>query len=302
MQSAPEHRKAIRLPVLEPAKLAAGLYVVATPIGNLTDVSLRALSVLASADLVLCEDTRITNRLLDRYGLGVSLLAYHDHNAAAVRPKVLARLKEGESVALVSDAGTPLLSDPGYKLVREVTEAGHKVFPIPGPSAALAALVTAGLPTDRFFFEGFLPPKSGQRGNRLAEIVSIPATLIFYETGPRLAECLADLSAVLGSRDGAVCRELTKTYEEVRRGSLAELAAHYKDAAEPKGEIVIVVGPPDPDAKQISEEDIDKMLKDALKKFSVKDASSLIAAETGLSKKEIYKRALTLAAADGKKR
>ena len=302
MKSDRENRNAVILPVLEPVKLAMGLYVVATPIGNLTDVSLRALSVLASADLVLCEDTRITSRLLDRYGLNSSLLAYHDHNAAEVRPKVLARLAEGASVALVSDAGTPLLSDPGYKLVREVVEAGHKVFPVPGASAALAALVSAGVPTDRFFFEGFLPPKPGQRKNRLTELVSIPATLIFYETGPRLAESLSDLSTILGARGGAVCREMTKTYEEVRRGMLAELALHYKDAAEPKGEIVIVVGPPDPDAEKISDQEIDAMLASALKKFSVRDASNLIAAETGLPKRDIYKRALALDSLDGKKR
>ncbi len=292
----------VTLPVLEPLKLAPGLYVVATPIGNLSDVSLRALSVLASADLVLCEDTRITRRLLDRYGLNPSLLSYHDHNAATVRPRVLARLGEGASVALVSDAGTPLISDPGYKLVQAAIEAGHRVFPIPGASAALAALVAAGLPTDQFFFEGFLPAKSGQRRNRIAEVASIPATLVFYETGPRLAESLADLSASLGLRSGAICRELTKTYEEVRRGTLAELAAHYKEASEPKGEIVIVVGPPDPDAEQISEEKIDELLGNALKKFSVKDASNLIAAETGLPRRDIYKRALSLNDANGKKR
>jgi 16S rRNA (cytidine1402-2'-O)-methyltransferase len=288
----------VKLPVLEPVRLAPGLYVVATPIGNLGDVSLRALSVLASADLVLCEDTRISRRLLDRYGLNPSLLAYHDHNAASVRPKILAKLSEGAAVALVSDAGTPLVSDPGYKLVQAAIEAGHKVFPVPGASAALAALVAAGLPTDRFFFEGFLPPKSGQRKNRIAELAAIPATLVFYETGPRLAESLADLSAILGARDAAMCRELTKSYEEVRRGSIASLAAHYKDA-EPKGEIVLVVGPPDPDAEKISDERVDELLGSALKKFSVKDAASLIANETGLPKREIYQRALAL---DGKKR
>jgi 16S rRNA (cytidine1402-2'-O)-methyltransferase len=290
----------VKLAPLEPIRLAAGLYVVATPIGNLTDVSIRALSTLASADLVLCEDTRITRRLLDRYGLAPSLLAYHDHNAASVRPKILAKLAEGAAVALVSDAGTPLVSDPGYKLVQAAIGAGHKVFPVPGASAALAALVVAGLPTDRFFFEGFLPAKSGQRKNRVAELAAIPATLVFYETGPRLAESLADLSTVLGARSAAVCRELTKSFEEVRRGSLAELASHYKNASEPKGEIVLVIGPSDPDAEKISDAQVDALLGDALKKFSVKDAASLIANETGLSRREIYQRALALA--DGKKR
>lgn len=298
----PERHKSapVKLPALEPVRLAPGLYVVATPIGNLGDVSLRALSVLASADLVLCEDTRITRRLLDRYGLSSSLLAYHDHNAASVRPKVLARLKENAAVALVSDAGTPLVSDPGYKLVQAAIEEGHKVFPVPGASAVLAALVTAGLPTDRFFFEGFLPPKSGQRKNRIAELAAVPATLVLYETGPRLAESLADLSATLGTRKAAVCRELTKSYEEIRRGPLPGLAAHYKDAAQPKGEIVLVIGPPDPDTEKLSDDKVDALIGDALKKFSIKDTASLIAGETGLPKRDVYQRALALAG--GKKR
>lgn len=278
----------------ETSRLAPGLYVVATPIGNLRDITLRALEVLGSANLVLCEDTRVTLKLFERHNLSSKLLAYHDHNAASVRPRVLEALASGSAVALVSDAGTPLVSDPGFKLVEAAIEAGHRVFPIPGASAALAALVSAGLPSDRFFFEGFLPPKSAARKTRLSELRAIPATLIFYESGPRLADSLTDMSASLGTRSAAVCRELTKAYEEVRRGSLAELASHYQEAGAPKGEIVVVVSPPGEEAP-LDDADIDKKIKAALKKLSLKDASAAIAAETGLPRKEIYARALALA-------
>lgn len=287
---------------IERVVLTPGLYVVATPIGNLGDVTLRALSVLASADLVLCEDTRITRRLLDRYGLRPSLLAYHEHNAASVRPRVLAKLGEGETVALVSDAGTPLVSDPGYKLVEAAIEAGHRIFPVPGASAALAALVAAGLPTDRFFFEGFLPAKAGQRRSRIAEIAEIPATLVLYESGPRLTASLADLAAGLSERDAAICRELTKKFEEVRRGTLAQLAEHYRNAGEPKGEIVVVVAPPTNDTKRTSPAELDAKLKDALKKLSVKDAAEAVAGETGIKRREVYQRALALAGKRDKKK
>jgi 16S rRNA (cytidine1402-2'-O)-methyltransferase len=280
---------------IERTQLAPGLYVTATPIGNLGDVTLRALSVLASADFVLCEDTRVTRRLLDRYGLKPQLLAYHEHNAASVRPRVLARLKAGESIALVSDAGTPLVSDPGYKLVQAAAEAGHKVFPIPGASAALAALVAAGLPTDRFFFEGFLPAKSGQRRTRIAELAAIPSTLVFYETAPRLADSLSDLAGGLGRRTAAVCRELTKAFEEIRRGTLPELASHYARAGAPKGEIVIIVGPPLADAAVLSADAVDSKLRSALKKMSVKDAADMIAEESGMKRRDVYQRALALA-------
>jgi 16S rRNA (cytidine1402-2'-O)-methyltransferase len=275
-------------------RLVPGLYVVATPIGNLRDITLRALEVLREADLVLCEDTRVTRKLLERHQLAPKLLPYHDHNAASVRPRVLEELAKDSAVALVSDAGTPLVSDPGFKLVQAVIEAGHRVFPIPGASAALAALVSAGLPSDRFFFEGFLPPKRGARKTRLTELRAIPATLIFYESGPRLGESLADMGATLGARDAAVCRELTKAFEEVRRGLLGELASHYEDAGAPKGEIVVVVSPPGEEAP-LDGADLDAKIKAALKKLSLKDASAAIAAETGLSRKEIYARALTLA-------
>jgi 16S rRNA (cytidine1402-2'-O)-methyltransferase len=276
------------------SRLGAGLYVVATPIGNLKDITLRALEVLRAADLVLCEDTRVTRKLLERHHLAPKLVAYHDHNAASVRPRILAELAKGSAVALVSDAGTPLVSDPGFKLVAASIEAGHRVYPIPGASAALAALVTAGLPSDRFFFEGFLPPKSGARKTRLAELRAIPATLIFYESGPRLGDSLADIAAVLGLRNAAVCRELTKAFEEVRRGSLAALASHYEEAGPPKGEIVVVVGPPG-EADAPDDADIDRKIQAAMKKLSLKDAASAIAAETGLPRKEIYARALALA-------
>ena len=279
---------------IETIRLAPGLYVVATPIGNLSDITLRALATLKAADLVLCEDTRVTRKLLDRYSLAPRLLAYHDHNAASVRPKILRELAGGGAVALVSDAGTPLVSDPGYKLVTEVLEAGLRVFPVPGASALLAALVAAGLPTDRFFFEGFLPPKSGQRKNRLAEIKEIPATMVFYETGPRLADCLTDLAEVFGARMASVCRELTKAFEETRRGTLAELAAHYEASGAPKGEIVIVVAPPDAQAKTVSPDELDAQLKRALRHGSLKDAVAAVAEETGVKKREVYARALAL--------
>jgi len=285
-----------RIPVtIEPVTLAPGIHVVATPIGHLGDVTLRALATLAAADLVLCEDTRVTRKLLDRYGLSPPLLAYHDHNAAEVRPRILRRLAENASIALVSDAGTPLVSDPGYKLVAEAIAAGHPVYPVPGASALLAALVTAGLPTDRFWFEGFLPPKASQRKSRIAELAQIPATLLLYETGPRIAESLADLASALGARPAAICRELTKAYEEVRRGTLAELAGHYANAAAPKGEIVIVVGGFDESAHAVSSEELDALLKQALARGSLKDAVAEVTGETGLKRRDVYARALALA-------
>src|SRR5262245_44963211 len=208
---------------VEAPSLPAGLHLAATPIGNLRDVTLRVLEVLAAADVIACEDTRVTRRLLDHYGISTPLTPYHEHNAAAARPKLLARLAQGEGIALVSDAGTPLVSDPGFKLVRAAREAGHPVIAAPGASAALAALTSSGLPTDRFFFEGFLPSKDGQRKARIAELARIPATLIVYEGGPRVARALGALAEGLIGRQAAVCRELTKLHEEVRRGDLAAL-------------------------------------------------------------------------------
>ena len=211
-------------------RLAPGLHIVATPIGNLGDITLRALATLAGADLIACEDTRVTRKLLDRYGIATPLTPYHDHNAAKARPALLRRLAEGAAIALVSDAGTPLISDPGFKLVRAAQEAGHPVTALPGASAVLAALAVAGLPTDQFFFAGFLPPKQAARRARIAELARIPATLVLFETGPRLAATLADLAAGLGRREAAVCRELTKLHEEVRRGDLATLAQSLRAA------------------------------------------------------------------------
>lgn len=280
---------------LPAARLAPGLHVVATPIGNLGDITVRALETLAGADIIACEDTRMTRRLTDRYGIDVPLISYHDHNGASMRPKLLARLAGGQALALVSDAGTPLISDPGYKLVVEVAEAGHRIFPLPGASALLAALVAAGLPTDRFLFDGFLPPKPGQRRNRITELSRIPSTLVLYETGPRLAESLADLAEILGPRRAAVCRELTKTFEEVRRGPLPELAAQYAGERDPKGEIVLVVGPPVEQAAQ--DDDVDAALARALAEHSLKDAVAAVSALTGRHKREVYARALALSQA-----
>ena len=280
--------------------LAGGLYVVATPIGNLGDISLRALQVLAAADLICCEDTRVTRKLLDHYAIATSLTPYHEHNAAAARPKILERLAAGDAIALVSDAGTPLISDPGYKLVREAGQAGHAVTTAPGASAVLTALSLAALPTDRFFFEGFLPPKQAARQKRIAELIRIPATLVLFESGPRLAEALADLAAGLGEREAAVCRELTKLHEEVRRGDLLSLAQDYAQGAETRGEMVIVIAPP----QEQQAEDIDALLRHALARVSVKDAVGEVALATGRSKREVYQRALELSdeSSDGKAR
>jgi 16S rRNA (cytidine1402-2'-O)-methyltransferase len=275
-------------------QLAPGLYLVATPIGNLRDMTLRGLEILAAADLVACEDTRVTRKLFDHYGLSAPLIAYHDHNAEAARPKILERLAAGSAVALVSDAGTPLISDPGYRLVRAVTAAGHPVIAAPGASAVLTALTVAGLPTDRFFFEGFLPAKSGARQARIAELIRIPATVVLYESGPRIAATLADLAAGLGAREAAIGRELTKLHEEVRRGTLATLANDYAAGAETRGEFVIVVAPPAPDPPADAAE-IDALLRAALARASVKDAVAEVAAATGEPRRAVYSRALELA-------
>jgi 16S rRNA (cytidine1402-2'-O)-methyltransferase len=278
---------------LEAPALAPGLHIVATPIGNLRDTTLRALEVLAAADLIACEDTRVTRKLLDHYGIATPLTPYHDHNAAEARPKLIARLAAGAAIALVSDAGTPLVSDPGFKLVRAAHDAGHAVTAVPGASAALAALAIAGLPSDRFFFEGFLPAKAGQRQARIAELSRIPATLLLFETGPRLAAALADLAQGLGAREAAVCRELTKLHEEVRRGDLGSLAAHYEHAGAPRGEIVLVVSPP---AEQSADAvDLDTLLRNALARVSLKEAVAEVATVTGRPRREVYQRALQLA-------
>jgi 16S rRNA (cytidine1402-2'-O)-methyltransferase len=274
--------------------LASGLHLVATPIGNLRDITLRAIEVLAAVDLIACEDTRVTRKLIDHYGIATPLTPYHDHNAAEVRPQLLARMGAGAALALASDAGTPLVSDPGYKLVREACERGLLVTALPGPSAVLAALSVSGLPTDRFFFEGFLPAKEGQRRSRIAELKRIPATLVLFESGPRLAATLAELAAGLGAREAAICRELTKLHEEVRRSDLATLARDLASAPEPRGEIVLVIAPPDRQAGMVEEEELDDLLRQALARHSVKAAVAEIAAVTGLPRREVYQRALAL--------
>jgi 16S rRNA (cytidine1402-2'-O)-methyltransferase len=275
-------------------KAAPGLHIVATPIGNLGDITLRALATLAGADLIACEDTRVTRKLLDRYAIGTPLTPYHDHNATAARPRLLQRLAEGAAIALVSDAGTPLVSDPGFKLVRAVQEAGYSVTSLPGASAPLAALAVAGLPTDQFFFAGFLPPKQTARRARIAELARIPATLVFFETGPRVVATLADLAAGLGSREAALCRELTKLHEEVRRGDLETLARTYAAGGELRGEIVLVIAPPAAQ-EQPSADDAETLLRQALARVSLKDAVGEVALATGLSRRDLYQRALALA-------
>jgi 16S rRNA (cytidine1402-2'-O)-methyltransferase len=275
------------------SKLSPGLVIVATPIGNARDITLRALDVLRQADAIACEDTRVTGMLMARYGIGTPLLAYHEHNAARMRPVLLDRLARGDTIALVSDAGTPLVSDPGYKLVRAAIEAGIPVSAVPGASAALTALVTSGLPPDRFLFAGFLPPRAAARRSELRELSSVRATLIFFESAGRLAETLADMAAVLGPREAVVARELTKLYEELRRGSLAELEAHYADAEPPKGEIVILVGPPP--ATEATDEAIDVALRTALTTASLRDAVAAVATDLGVPRRRVYARALRLA-------
>ena len=272
--------------------MAAGLYILATPIGNARDISLRALETLKSCNVIAAEDTRVTSKLLSIHGISKPLIAYNDHNAPQMRPKILGRLAQGELVALVSDAGTPLVSDPGYKLVREAIAAGVHIVALPGPSAVLAGLTLSGLPSDRFLFAGFLPSRSGERKSALEELKGIGATLIFFESAQRLAESLAAMAEVLGDRACAMTRELTKLHEEVRRGSLTELAAHYEKAGAPKGEVTLLVGPPLEAAPDIAR--IDAALKTALAFMPVKAAADLIAGLTGAPRKQIYARALEL--------
>jgi 16S rRNA (cytidine1402-2'-O)-methyltransferase len=273
--------------------LAPGLYLVATPIGNLGDVTLRGLETLAAADLIACEDTRVTARLLERYGIRTALTPYHDHNAATALPKLLGRLHDGAAVALVSDAGTPLVSDPGYRLVCAAHEAGLPVTAVPGASAVLAALAVAGLPTDRFFFEGFLPTKDVARRSRIADLARIPATLVLFETGPRVAAALAALADGLGDRHAAVCRELTKLHEEVRRDGLIALARDYAAGRETRGEFVLVVAPAQ--AAATSADEVDALLRQALATQTLKDAVGAVAAATGEPRAQVYRRALALA-------
>jgi 16S rRNA (cytidine1402-2'-O)-methyltransferase len=277
------------------APLPAGLYLVATPIGSAADVTLRALDILARADAIAAEDTRRARQLMELHGVPLGprpLIPYHDHNGAAQRPGLLGRIAAGEAVALVSDAGTPLVADPGWRLAREAIDRGLPVTAAPGASAVLAALSLAGLPTDRFLFAGFAPPRAGERARFLAEFAAVPATLVFYESPRRLAEALAAMAEAYGPRPAAVCRELTKRFEEVRRGPLDALAADYAAGPEPKGEIVVVIGPPE--AAPASEADIDAALRAAMARASVKDAARQVAEALGAPRKAVYQRALAL--------
>jgi 16S rRNA (cytidine1402-2'-O)-methyltransferase len=284
-----------RLAGQPPQALGPGLYVVSTPIGNLRDITLRALDVLKSVEEVLAEDTRVAGKLMSAYGLKVRLSPYHDHNGAERRPGLISRMQAGAKIALISDAGTPLVSDPGWKLAHDALEAGVKVFPIPGASAMLAGLVASGLPSDQFLFAGFLPPKSGARRAAADALKAVPGTLIFYESGPRLAASLEDLAISLGgNRQAAVARELTKLFEETRRGTLADLAAHYAEAGPPRGEIVLLVGPPL--ETEITQDAIDAALLDALKDQPTKAAANAVADALGLPKRDVYQRALQLKA------
>ena len=290
--SEPKHSEAAKQPSGDDgrADLAPGLYVVATPIGNARDVSLRALDVLKGADLIAAEDTRVTSKLLTIFAISRPLTAYNDHNGPKERPRLLAKLRQGGRIALCSDAGTPLVSDPGYKLVREALAEGIAVHAIPGASAPLTALTLAGLPTDRFLFAGFLPPKSAERRTVLAELNGVRASLVFFEAPQRLSESLADLAAVLGDRPAAVTRELTKLHEEVRRGPLSKLAAAYGDEDPPRGEITLVVGPPAEAAIDFSE--IDAALDQALAFMPLRAAVDLVAQLAKAPRKAVYDRAL----------
>jgi len=272
--------------------LAPGLYVTATPIGNASDITLRALNVLKHCDAIVAEDTRVTSRLLAIHGISRPLLVYNDHNGQAMRPKLLERLKEGARLALVSDAGTPLVSDPGHKLVKAALADGIAVHPLPGASAVLTALIVSGLPSEKFFFAGFLPAKSAERRTALEAFRATPATLIFFDSAQRLSETLADMADILGEREAAIARELTKLHEEIRRGLLPDLAIFYRDSPTPKGEITLVVGPPaesPPDTQRI-----DSILAQILPFMPLKPASALVADLTGASRRTVYNRALAL--------
>lgn len=282
----------------ETASLQPGLYLVATPIGAARDVTLRALDVLAGADAIAAEDTRTARKLMDIHGIaagGRRFFAYHDHSGAEVRERLVAAIRDGASLAYVSEAGTPLVADPGYRLARAVTEAGLAVYAVPGPSAVLAALSVSGLPTDRFLFAGFPPPKRTARRAFLAEIRNVPATLVLFESPKRAAESLADCAEVLGKREAALCRELTKRFEETRRGLLPDLAASAA-ANPPRGEVVLVI---DRGRAEAAPGDIDTALMDALKRMSVKDAAAQVAEALSLPRREVYQAALALAKGAG---
>jgi 16S rRNA (cytidine1402-2'-O)-methyltransferase len=285
MESALARRVVAELEALLARPMPAGLYLVATPIGNLGDITLRALAALARADTIYCEDTRHSGTLLSHYAIARPTRPYHEHNAQRERPRILAELGAGRSVALIADAGTPLVSDPGYKLLREAVAAGHRVVSLPGPSAALAALTSAGLATDTFLFAGFLPPKQAARRARLARLQEVPGTLVLFEAPLRLADSLQDIAQVLGARDAAVARELTKLHEEVRRGTPAELA-RWAAEAKPRGEMVVLVGPPLPQV--VTDEAIAAKLTPMLSVMSLSDAAKAAADGLGVAKARAY--------------
>ena len=275
---------------LKEGVLAPGLYVTATPIGNARDITLRALDVLKNVDLIAAEDTRVTAKLLAIHGISQPMAAYNDHNAAKERPRLLARLRDGQRIALVSDAGTPLISDPGFKLVRAAIEQGYPVHAVPGASAALTGLVLSALPSDRFLFAGFLPPKSGERQAALEDLKTVRASLIFFESGPRLGESLTQMAEILGPRSAAVAREMTKLHEEVRRGTLENLARAYAREPAPKGEVTLIVSPPH--AAEADFAAVDRALEAALPFMPLKPAAEMIADLTGASRKAVYARGL----------
>ncbi|WP_425444014.1 16S rRNA (cytidine(1402)-2'-O)-methyltransferase [Thalassospira alkalitolerans] len=280
--------------------LSSGLYLVATPIGNLGDITFRALDILKRADIILCEDTRTSGKLLSRYGVKTKRIAYHEHNAAKMRPEIMDRLAKGQGLALISDAGTPLINDPGYKLVRDCKAEGFMVTAAPGASSPIVALILSGLPSDHFFYAGFLPPKTSARKKELARFAPIPGTLIFLESPKRLASSLADMAEMLGdAREAAVTRELTKMFEEVRTDTLGNLAAHYAEQGAPKGEVVVIVGPAPENNTEPDADDIDARLTELLKTLRTKEAADQLAKETGLKKRDLYNRALELAKQTG---
>ena len=278
--------------------LLPGLYIVATPIGNARDITLRALDVLHSVDVIACEDTRVTSKLMSIHGISTPLMSYHDHNARRVLPSLIERLKNGDRVAQVSDAGTPLIADPGYRLVNACRDADISVTALPGASSVTMALAVAGIATDRFTFVGFVPTKSGERKTWFADILSASGTVVAFESAKRLPASLVALAKIAAERNLAVCRELTKRFEEVRRGSAADLAAHYATAGPPKGEIVLVIGPASAMDKGVDDADLDAALTGALAQFSVRDAAQAVAESLGTPRKRVYARALELAKSD----
>jgi 16S rRNA (cytidine1402-2'-O)-methyltransferase len=277
----------------KPPPLVPGLHIVATPIGNLRDITLRALDVLREADLIACEDTRVFAKLASTYGIAAPTVAYSDATQDVAEPRIVRALAAGKRVALVSDAGMPLISDPGYRLVRAALAGDHVVTAAPGASAVPMALALSGLPTDRFFFGGFLPVKEGERRRAIASAAGVPATLVFFEAPHRLAASLVDLADLLGPRPAAIARELTKLFEEVRRGPLTELARHYAQHPDVKGEIVLVIGPPG-ETEAPAAERLDEALRAAMAGASVKDAAAEVAARYGLRRRDVYARALEL--------